>query len=154
MQRELTGKHVLLITLAAFGVIIAVNITMAVKAVGTFPGLEVKNSYIASQGFDRERAAQTALGWTADAHYDGSTLTLAIMQQDGTPARVKNLDVTIGRPTHTRSDQKPEFIYREGAFHAPLALSAGVWNIHVIATAPDGTPFRQRLDHYAGAVVK
>ena len=57
MARELTGRHVLAITLAAFGVIIAVNMVMAVKAVSTFPGLETPNSYVASQEFDRDRQA-------------------------------------------------------------------------------------------------
>ena len=64
MARELTGRHVLAITLAAFGVIIAVNMVMAFKAVSPFPGLETPNSYVASQVFDRERTAQAALGWT------------------------------------------------------------------------------------------
>lgn len=69
--KPLTGRHVLAITLAAFGVIIAVNVLMAVKAVRTFPGLEVANSYVASQSFDRDRAVQTALGWRVEADYDG-----------------------------------------------------------------------------------
>ena len=58
MARELTGRHVLAITLAAFGVVIGVNLLLAVKAVGTFPGVEVSNSYVASQVFDRERSTQ------------------------------------------------------------------------------------------------
>ncbi|SNT71684.1 Nitrogen fixation protein FixH [Paracoccus seriniphilus] len=153
MRRELTGRHVLMITVAAFGVIIGVNVVMAVKAVGTFPGLEVANSYVASQSFDRERAAQDALGWTTTADYDGEWLTLTITDADGLPAPVENLKVIVGRPTHVRADQTPEFVYRNGAFHAPLSLSPGAWNIHVTGTAPDGTEFRQRLDHYAGAMV-
>ena len=64
MTRELTGRHVLVITLCAFGTIIAVNVFMAVMAVGTFPGLEVKNSYVASQTFDRDRE-----GVAVDEHY-------------------------------------------------------------------------------------
>lgn len=64
MTRELTGRHVLAITLGAFGVIIAVNLLMAFKAVSTFPGLETPNSYVASQVFDAERVAQESLGWT------------------------------------------------------------------------------------------
>ena len=39
--RELTGRKVLLIFVIAFGVIIGVNVFMAVNAVRTFPGLEV-----------------------------------------------------------------------------------------------------------------
>ena len=48
--KELTGKHVLFMVLAFFGVIIAVNFTMAYQAVSTFPGLEVRNGYVASRG--------------------------------------------------------------------------------------------------------
>ena len=62
-EREITGRHVLLGMVGAFGVIITVNVVMAWQAVSTFPGLEVKNSYVASQTFDAERKAQLALGW-------------------------------------------------------------------------------------------
>jgi len=58
---ELTGKHVLGITVGAFSIIIAVNVLMAFKAVSTFPGLEVANSYVASQTWDADMAAQKAL---------------------------------------------------------------------------------------------
>lgn len=154
MRRELTGRHVLAITVAAFGIIIAVNVVMAIKAVGSFPGLEVPNSYVASQEFDRERAAQSALGWTVTPAYDGNELTLAIRDAQGLPAPVESLTATVGRPTHKRADQSPDFTYEGGLFRAALTLEPGIWNIHVVATAPDGTEFRQRLDHYAGAVVK
>jgi nitrogen fixation protein FixH len=53
---EITGRHVLAITVGAFGLIIAVNVVMAWKAISTFPGLEVENSYVASQEFDRREA--------------------------------------------------------------------------------------------------
>lgn len=150
MARELTGRHVLAITLAAFGVVIAVNMLLAVKAVGTFPGLEVANSYVASQQFDRDRASQDALGWTVTADYEDGEMTLMIRDRDGNPARVRSLSATIGRPTHVRDDQTPRFTYRDGLFRAPLALEPGVWNIHLTAIASDGTEFRQRIDHYNG----
>ena len=41
-ERQFTGWHAAAVFGGAFGVIIAVNITLAVQAVGTFPGLEVK----------------------------------------------------------------------------------------------------------------
>ncbi len=47
--RPLTGWHVLAMFVAGFGIIIGVNLTLAFKAVSTFPGLEVPNSYVASQ---------------------------------------------------------------------------------------------------------
>lgn len=153
MPRELTGRHVLAITLAAFGIIVAVNLVMAFKAVGSFPGLEVPNSYVASQSFDRERAAQSALDWTATPVYDGQQLTLTVVDARGLPAPLEDLRVTVGRPTHTRDDQTPEFTREGGVFRAPLVLQPGKWNIHMVATAPDGTEFRQRFEHYAGAEV-
>jgi len=61
-ERKLTGRHVLLIFVAAFGVIISVNLVLAYSAVNTFPGLEVRNSYVASQTFNDRKAAQEALG--------------------------------------------------------------------------------------------
>lgn len=154
MTRELTGRHVLAITLCAFGVIVAVNLLMAFKAVSTFPGLETANSYVASQKFDVERAAQQALGWTVTPDYDGAELTLMIRDQQGNPARVRSLDASIGRPTHVRDDQTPQFSYEDGMFRAPLTLSPGNWIIHVTAEAWDGTQFRQRIDHFSGSRVK
>jgi nitrogen fixation protein FixH len=60
---ELTGRHVFAITAGSFGIIIAVNLLLAWKAVSTFPGVEVASSYAAGIGFDARRAAQVALGW-------------------------------------------------------------------------------------------
>lgn len=154
MTRELTGRHVLIITLSAFGVIVAVNLLMAFLAVGSFPGLEVKNSYIASQHFDRDRAAQQSLGWTARASYDGAQIAIEIVDGQGAHPVLRDFSATIGRPTHTRDDVTPRFDPAGGGvFRAPLVLEPGAWNIHVQAVAPDGTPFRQRLDHYSGSRV-
>lgn len=154
MAAELTGRKVLAITLGGFGVVIGVNLLMAFFAVSSFPGLETPNSYVASQRFDAERTAQEALGWTVTPIYERGVLTLALRDADGNPARVASLAVTVGRPTHVREDVTPQFTYRDGLFSAPLSLAPGVWNIHVSATAFDGTEFRQRIDHYHGARVE
>ncbi|MRX50875.1 nitrogen fixation protein FixH [Paracoccus sp. S-4012] len=144
---ELTGRKVLLITLAAFGTIIGVNLTLAFNAVRTFPGLEVASSYVASQRFDRERAAQDALGWRASASHERGVLTLAIRDASGAPARLRHLAVTVGRPTHVREDQSLPMQYHGGLWTAHAELGPGLWNVHVTAEATDGTAFRQRLDH-------
>ncbi len=141
----LTGRKVFLIAAGAFGVIIAVNVTMAVLAVGTFPGLEVKNSYVASQTFDADRAAQEALGWSLKADVKDKILTLSFTGRSGYPVEVKSLEATVGRPTHIRDDVAPEFDYHDGTFTAPVDLAPGKWDIRLVATAPDGTPFRQRI---------
>jgi len=146
MDKPLTGRKVLMIALAFFGIVIAVNITMAVKAVKTFPGLEVSNSYVASQTFDADRAAQEKLGWVVEPTYDRGVLSLVIRDKGGLPARVATLHALVGRTTMANEDIEPEFSFSGGIFSAPVQLAPGAWLIHVEAVAHDGTKFRQRID--------
>lgn len=145
-MRELTGKHVLAITVSFFGVIIAVNMVLAVQAVRTFPGLEVKNGYVASQTFDAERRAQEALGWTLVQTYEAGKLRLVMTDADGLPAPVTGLDVLVGRTTASNDDRVPAFARVAGGYEADVTLPMGKWMLRVEAVAPDGTVFRQRLD--------
>ncbi len=145
MAAPLTGRKVLAMFIAFFGVIIGVNLFMAYMAVGTFPGLDVKNSYVASQSFDDDRAAQEALGWDVSVTYQDGELQVAVVDQSGQPADVAKLGAIVGRPTHVRDDQTPEFQQRQGVFKAPATLGPGLWNLRLNATSLDGTPFKQRL---------
>lgn len=146
MAAPLTGRKVFVITVSAFAVIIGVNLLMAVKAISTFPGLEVRNSYVASQSFDAERAAQKALGWTLAESYEAGELRLAFRDRDGLPVRVERLSATIGRTTVSSADLKPDFAWRNGDYVAPADLGPGKWMILLEAFAEDGTRFHQRLD--------
>lgn len=146
MSQPLTGRRVFLIFAAAFGVIIAVNVTLAVKAVQTFPGLEVKNSYVASQVFDAERSAQQALGWTLRPAYAAGKLRLSFRDRDGRPVRVSGLVATVGRPTEAADDRHPVFTAEGGDYVAPVELTPGRWMILMEAFADDGTRFHQRLE--------
>jgi nitrogen fixation protein FixH len=147
-MQELTGRKVFAITAGFFGVIIAVNGVLAWKAVETFPGLEVPNSYVASQTWDAERAAQQALGWGLAAAYDGGaqTLQLEFTDAEGRPAPLTSLSVLVGRPTEAREDQWPVLVPRGGIWEAPLVLAPGKWMLKVEARAEDGTLFKQRLE--------
>lgn len=75
MARTFTGWHMTAIIAAFFGVVIAVNFTMATLASRTFGGTVVDNSYVASQKFNTwlaEGRAQKALGWTARVDLDAA----------------------------------------------------------------------------------
>lgn len=146
MSKPLTGRKVLAITVSAFAVIIGVNLVMAWKAIGTFPGLEVKNSYVASQVFDAERAAQAALGWTLTTEYTGRELVLTFRDRAGMPAEVERVSALVGRPTMAGDDMRPEFRYEGGQFVATEELAPGKWMALIEAYAPDGTKFHQRID--------
>ena len=141
----LTGGKVLAIFSAFFGVTIAVNAVLAFEAVRTFPGLEVANSYVASQTFDADRAAQEALGWTAEARIAGDELILSLTDAAGRPAQAVAVAGVFGRPTTVRDDQSPVFVFDGQVWRAAVATEPGQWNLRLEARAGDGTAFRQRL---------
>jgi len=144
-ERQITGRQVFLGFAAAFGVIIAVNVFMAVKAVKTFPGLEVANSYVASQEFNERKSAQEALGWTIRADHADGMLVLQINDTDGNPVRPKVLHAVVGRATSIAEDVEPVFAFNGTAHVAPVDLGGGNWNIRMTAIAEDGTEFTQRV---------
>lgn len=144
MAREINGWHVFTMFVIGFGIIIAVNLTLAFNAVRTFPGLEVKNSYVASQSFDRDRAAQLALGWDVSARVTGNELTLRFDKKGRGVAPVIE-KATFGRATSVADDQTPEFVWNGAAYVAPVEMAPGNWNLRVEARAEDGTLFRQRI---------
>jgi nitrogen fixation protein FixH len=143
---ELTGKHVFAITASAFAVIIGVNLILAFKAVSTFPGLEVDNSYVASQGFNDRKAAQEDLGWTMTPGYDTGRITLAFKDRDGTPVQVTELQVLIGRTTEATEDKWPEFAPIGVGYAADVPLARGKWMVKVTARSLEGTLFEQRSE--------
>lgn len=145
MQKELTGRHVAMIFGIAFSIIIAVNLALAYNAVHTFPGLEVKNSYVASQSFDENRNAQKSLGWKVAAEARNGQVILSVTDAGGLPVEVASLEATLGRATHVKDDSEPDFVFNGEAYVAPVELTAGNWNIRMVATAKDGTVFRQRV---------
>ncbi len=144
-ERKLTGWHALAIFGGAFTVIITVNLFLAFSAVSTFPGLEVKNSYIASQSFDDRRAEQESLGWEVYAEAKDGLLILSIKDDQGKPVQAGTLDAVLGRATHVQDDRTPEFAFDGRAYVARETLAPGNWNIRMKATSLDGVAFEQRV---------
>lgn len=149
--RPFTGWHMLALTLSFFGVIIAVNVGLAYKAVTTFPGLEVNDSYVASQTFDQEKTAQEALHWHLKQGYDRSTRQLSLDFTDvaGTAVTLKDIEVLIGRPTEAAQDQRPAVTQGEGGIYVAAAdLPLGKWMLQIVAHARDGTLYQARTFFY------
>ena len=144
---RITGPKVFAFTASAFAVIIGVNVLMAYRAISTFPGLEVSSSYVASQSFDAERAAQIALGWRLVQGYDAALgqLSLRFTDSAGAPVQLADMQILVGRSTAARQDFSPSFAYSQGAYLADAKLGQGKWVMHVTGHAQDGTLFRQRL---------
>ncbi|GFE64851.1 FixH family protein [Litoreibacter roseus] len=142
--KPLTGRKVLFITCSAFGVIIAVNLTLAFQAVATFPGLETKNSYVVSQSFQKDRSAQEALNWDVSAQIERGQLSVTFNTTEGV-AEPQIVSAVLGRATHVYEDQSPHFVFDGTRFTAPVSVAPGNWNLRLEAVAEDGTPFRQRI---------
>ncbi|WP_029031730.1 FixH family protein [Salinarimonas rosea] len=91
--RPLTGRKVLAILVAFFGVIFTMNVFLLNIASSTFRGLEVDSTYRASQEFNgtlAESAAQRARGWSVDvrvARRDDGTVAaaFAVADNEGAP---------------------------------------------------------------------
>ncbi|MFV0333216.1 MAG: FixH family protein [Tropicimonas sp.] len=146
MSRELKGYHVALIFGFCFAVIIGVNLVLAAQAIRTFPGLEVKNSYVASQSFDHDRAAQDALGWQVDARVEDGVLRLAITDATG-PVKARIVEAKLGRASFAGDDRLLEMQRNNGTYVAEVAgLAPGSWRFWLTAEAGDGTIFRQSHD--------
>lgn len=143
--KPITGRKVALIFCSAFAVIIGVNLVLAFNAVSTFPGLEVKNSYVASQAFEEDRAAQIALGWDVSATVSDDELRLSVLK-DGVPVQPDIQSAVFGRATSVAEDQFPTFRFDGTAFVAAIKPAAkGNWNLRLVARAEDGTIFKQRI---------
>jgi nitrogen fixation protein FixH len=142
----ITGPKAFAIFSSFFVVIIAVNVVLAVQAVRTFPGLEVRNSYVASQSFEAERDAQEALGWTTAARVEAGELVLSLTGPDGLPLVGAEIRATLGRATVRSEDRMPVLVFNGTDWRAPVLVGPGLWHLSVTATAADGTAFRQRLE--------
>ncbi len=144
-QGPITGPKFFAIFASFFVVIIGVNIVLATQAIRTFPGLEVANSYVESQSFDADRAAQLALGWQIDAVVHQGELQLSITDAQGAPVEVASLTSTFGRATTVRDDQTPDFVFDGTLYRAPVTTAPGNWNLRFLAVAQNGARFQQRV---------
>ena len=144
MTRKISGYHVLVLFIFAFTILIIVNLTLAASAIRTFPGLEVENSYIASQKFEAERNAQQDLAWGVTAEIDNGKLFLKILEEGR--SIVPNIkEATFGRATSIAEDQTLYFTFENGVLWAPVKAGPGNWNLRLKAYSENGVLFSQRL---------
>ena len=131
MTRELTGRHVLAIALGAFAIIIGANMTMLFSATGSFPGLVVKNSYVASQKWDANARAQQALGWKTEVAYEDRRLSIHVAGPDGKPIPDLKVTALVGRPTTDAEDRVLVLTASDNRYSAPVELAPGAWRIEI-----------------------
>jgi nitrogen fixation protein FixH len=131
MSATFTGRHAALVIGGGFLVVIAVNLTLAVVATRSHPGLVVENSYVASQKFNgwlAQGRAQKALGWTIAPLADRSTLTLEATDLRGAPLQGLKAMATLSHPLGAEPPRDLVLVETApGRYAAPHGLAPGQW---------------------------
>lgn len=138
--RHLTGRHVLLMMIAFFAVIAAVNAFMIAQALRTMPGVETKSAYEASQNYNRELgriAEQDRRGWQVDVSATGlgkgAPLVVEARDREGRPLVGLEGKVLLERPADARFDRRLALVEQGGGRYIADAgaLEPGQWQIEV-----------------------
>ncbi|WP_442579278.1 FixH family protein [Mesorhizobium sp. ASY16-5R] len=152
-----TGRHMLLTMLVFFGVIITVNVTMAVFARTSWTGFVVANSYVASQEFNAKMAetrAQTALKWKGTLAIRDHLVRYRLVDPAHAPVLLKGVQISFKRPVDDREDHvitlAPD---GDGGFALSHEVADGVWLIEINADAGLSKPYRETLRvHVIGGI--
>ncbi|PSJ55050.1 FixH family protein [Pseudaminobacter soli (ex Li et al. 2025)] len=144
--REFTGWHMLAVMVAFFGVVIAVNIVMAIYANTSWTGLVVQNSYVASQEFNEKTAearAQAARGWKDKLEIEPGTVSFALADAAGSSIEAKGVTVTFRRPAYEAEDETFQLTRQpDGAYAAEHAVRDGLWVVEIDADIGEARPYR------------
>lgn len=133
---RLTGRRVLYILIATFGVVFAVNGYMIYRAIGSFPGLATESSFRDSQRFNSEIAAaqaQVDRGWhvVADATHTGDdavTIVLTARDRDDKPLTGVTFAARLEHPADRHHDKHVEL--------SPVAGASDRYEGHLAAVTP------------------
>lgn len=144
--REFTGRHMLMIMLAFFGVIITVNVVMARFAVTSWTGLVVENSYVASQQFNEKMVAvrtQNDLGWVPKLEIASGKIIFTLNDRIGNPVTMTSGKATFQHPTFEAADWSTSLQPSgNGQLSAVSAISPGVWVVNVEIDCGLTVPYR------------
>lgn len=145
-QGKFTGRHFAIIMVMGFGIVIAVNFTMAAFAVRGFHGVVVENSYVASQDFNtwlEEAEKSRALGWEAQPERtdDGKV----VLKTAGMPAGAV-ITAALRRPLGEQEFADIAFVrVSDGVWQSDRAVAPGRWLIRLSAAA-DGAVWAEESE--------
>lgn len=137
--KPLTGRKVLFMLVAFFGIVIGVNMIMMKLAILTMSGTDVDSAYRASLAYENEIVAahdQNARNWKVEAHIQrapdgGANLQVEARDDQDRPMSGLKFKGRFERPTDKRADQPVTLaetgigIYRGSA---PV-IAPGQWDL-------------------------
>ncbi|MBR9973862.1 FixH family protein [Magnetospirillum sulfuroxidans] len=145
------------IFVAGFGVVLAVNGTLAYFATSTFTGLSTDNAYEKGRLYNQNLAlakAQAAMGWSVDTKIvpastaEAAKVDIAITYRDRDGKPVDGLTVTAAmvRPTIGGYDHElplPALAGRPGTYGGIFTMPlAGLWDVDVAAVGDGGIAYQ------------
>lgn len=144
-----TGWHFLAIMLSFFGIIFAVNFTMAYFAVSSWTGLVVENTYVASQEFNGKAAearAWAATGITTELHASATGIRYTVTHPKTGPVAGEKVVATFRHPVGDKHDftvtLTPE---GDGVFVTDHPVPQGQWIVDLLTTDKGETAFHEAI---------
>lgn len=150
--REFTGRHMLIVIVGFFAVVIGVNVTMATLARKSWTGLVVENTYVASQQFNEEARKgreQAALGWTGKLTIASGEVRYGLVDAHGKSLPLHGVRILFRHPAYEAEDETLTLTAPADATSGNAAEFAarhtprdGVWIVEIDADAGLASPFR------------
>lgn len=145
--KRFTGLHMLGVVCGFFAVVIAANAALAFYAMGSWSGLVVENSYVASQNYNSvldDARAQRALGWTSRLEPRAGALEFTLNDNKGHPIAGATVEAELARPANSAEDRKVALVEQNGGHYVHRGkLAAGLWNASISVTDTAGRRYRQ-----------
>ncbi len=153
---ELKGWHVLLMLLAFFGAVIAVDVGMAIKAYATFPGEVSATPFedgLRFNGALARRDEERSLGWRArvqatvlgagNTNNSGRVLIrITVDDRAGRPVQGLKLAARLERPATETGRLRPRFTEtRAGVYEATAPDTPGAWDLTLTGADRTGRAF-------------
>jgi nitrogen fixation protein FixH len=130
-SRPLTGRHVLLMLVSFFAVVIGVNLVLVYFAKSSWTGLVVQNGYVESQAFNKNAAiarAQEALGWKPEFTVTRGRILVDVTDAAGAPLALESATVMMRRPSSDKLDHELTLASTgTGHFEVAADLQPGIW---------------------------
>lgn len=141
-KNELKGRHVLFWLLGFFGLMFVVNGIFLFHAITSFPGEEVKKSYLQGLSYNEtlaKRAEQATLGWHMAIGVDGERLVVQIIDRNGTPLSGRSVTAEVRRRATTGEDRKLALTPRSDGIHEAnvSGLQMGQWEVRAFVWDAD-----------------
>ncbi len=148
----LTGRKVLAMLIAFFGVVIVVNVFMMEAAIRTFGGVDTPSSYEAGRAFEGEEAraaAQAARSWQVSEHLspsgDEQVLSVEVLDDAGAPVTGIDVHATLAHPIDERRDVVLAMTETgPGTYRGRGIVTPGVWQIELLVDRDGQQLFKSR----------